>query len=56
MVLIDGGATYNFIDVSLVSRKELATKEFSGFSLVIPGNNRMECTKMIPKLSLTMGK
>ena len=56
MVLVDGGATHNFIDESLVERRKLQDKTFDGFIVIIPGNNSMDCTKWIPKLQVTLGK
>ena len=54
-VLIDGGATHNFIDCTLVERRGLPTEEFEGFTVVVAGGGRMECTKSIPKLNITLG-
>ncbi len=36
-VLVDGGASHNFIDTSLVERKGITTEAFEGFSVIIPG-------------------
>ena len=52
---MDGGATHNFIDASLVERRKLQAKIFYGFTFIIPGNNSMDCTKCIPKLQVTLG-
>ena len=52
---MDGGATHNFIDVSLVDRIQLHDKNFNGFIVIIPGSNSMDCTKWIPKLQVTIG-
>ena len=35
ITLIDGGATHNFIDASLVSIWELQTEEFEGFDVAV---------------------
>ena len=55
MILVDGGATHNFIDESLVERRKLQAENFDGFTVIIPGNNSMECTKWISKLKVTIG-
>ena len=54
-VLIDGGATHNFIDCKLFERRGLLTEEFEGFTLVVARGGCMECTKWIPKLHITLG-
>jgi hypothetical protein len=54
-MLIDSGASHNFIDASLVDRREILTEEFEGFTVIIPGGYQMECTRWIPKLKITMG-
>jgi hypothetical protein len=33
--LVDGGATHNFIDASLVARRGLCTEEFEGFHVAV---------------------
>ena len=54
-MLIDGGATHNFIDRKLVERRGLPTKEFEGFIVVVAAGGHMECTRWIPKLHITLG-
>ena len=54
-MLIDGGATHNFIDHKLVERRGLPTEEFEGFIVVVVEGGRMECTKWIIKLHITLG-
>lgn len=54
-MLIDGGATHNFIDRTLVERRGLPTEEFEGFTVAVAGGGRMECTRWIPKLNITLG-
>ena len=41
-VLVDGGATHNFIDSALAKRRKLPTDPFEGFTVVIPRNHTME--------------
>ena len=43
-VLIDGGATHNFIDVSWVTKRIIPTKYFEGFTVVVARNHSMDCT------------
>jgi hypothetical protein len=33
--LVDGGATHNFIDVALVTRRQIPTEDFEGFDVVV---------------------
>jgi hypothetical protein len=55
-ILIDGGASHNFIDGNMFERRGILTEEFDGFTLVIPGGHLMSCTKWIPNLIVTIGK
>jgi hypothetical protein len=53
--LIDGGATHNFIDATLVARRHIATKEFEGFNMVVEDGYNMTCTQRIRGLDVTLG-
>jgi hypothetical protein len=53
--LVDGGATHNFIDVSLVARRGLHTKEFGGFHVAMADAYTMTCLDMIPDLEVKLG-
>jgi hypothetical protein len=53
--LIDSGASHNFIDATMVDRREISTEEFDGFTMIIPGGYQMDCTRWIPKLKIAMG-
>ena len=53
--MINGGATHNFINRTMVERRGLSTEEFEGFTVVVAGGGRMECTRWIPKLNSTLG-
>jgi hypothetical protein len=55
-VLIDGGASHNFIDVSLVNMRHLPTVEFEGFLVEVAGGHTMPCDRYIPLMSLTLGR
>ena len=54
-VLIENGATHNFIDVHLVQRRAIPTDTFEGFSVLAPGDRTMQCMHYVPSLSVTMG-
>ena len=54
-VLIDGGATHNFINTTWVAKWGIQTEKFEGFTVVLAGNNNMECNHWIPKLNVTLG-
>lgn len=38
-LLVDGGASRNFIDAELVERREIPTTEFDDFTVIIPGKH-----------------
>jgi hypothetical protein len=54
-VLVDGGATHNFIDASLVARRGLRTKDFEGFHVAVVDGYMMTCLDMIPDLEVKLG-
>jgi hypothetical protein len=53
--LVDGGATHNFIDASLVARRGLHTEEFEGFHVAVVDGYTMTCLDMIPDLEVKLG-
>jgi hypothetical protein len=53
--LVDGGATHNFIDASLVARRGLRTKEFEGFHVAVVDGYTMTCLDMNPDLEVKLG-
>jgi hypothetical protein len=53
--LIDGGATHNFIDAALVTRRQIPTEEFEGFEVVVANGYNMTCTQRIRGLEVTLG-
>ena len=55
-VLIDGGASHNFIDVAMVERRRIPTTPFEGFLVEVAGGHTMACGRYIPQMSLTLGK
>ena len=54
-VLVDGGATHNFIDSTLMERIKIHIEPFEGFTMVILGNHTMECNRWIPYLQVNIG-
>jgi hypothetical protein len=55
ITLIDGGATHNFIDASLVSRRALQTEEFEGFDVAVADGHTVECLDRVPNLEMKLG-
>jgi hypothetical protein len=55
IVLIDGEATHNFIDASLVSRRALQTEEFEGFDVAVADGHTAECLDRVPNLEIKLG-
>jgi hypothetical protein len=43
-VLIDGGASHNFIDSALLQRRHIPTVEFEGFRVEVAGGRTMPVT------------
>lgn len=54
-VLVDSRATHNFIDKQLVDTRDLTTIEFEGFSVLVPVNRTIQCTRYMPSLTVVMG-
>jgi hypothetical protein len=54
-VLIYGGATHNFIDVALVTRRQIPIEDFKGFNVVVADGYNMVCTHKIMGLEVTLG-
>jgi hypothetical protein len=55
-VLIDGGASHNFIDAALLKRRHIPTVEFEGFKVEVAGGSTMPCNRYIPGMKLTLGR
>jgi predicted aspartyl protease len=55
VILIDGGATHNFIDSGLVRRLGLPTIDIGYFRVLVTGRHSMACTQMVQHLELSMG-
>jgi hypothetical protein len=53
--LVDNGATHKFIDVALVNRRNIPTKDFEGFNVVVAYGYNMMCTQRIRELEVTLG-
>jgi hypothetical protein len=54
-VLIDGGASHNFIDLALLKRRHIPTVGFEGFKVEVAGGSTMPCDRYIPGMRLTLG-
>ena len=54
-ILIDSGATHNFINAQILQRRGIPTDTFDGFSGLVPGDRTMQCMQYVPSLSVTMG-
>jgi hypothetical protein len=55
IALVDGGATDNFIDASLVARRGLHIEEFERFHVAVADGYTMTCLYMIPDLEVKLG-
>jgi hypothetical protein len=55
IALIDGGATHNFIDTSLVSRWALQTEELEWFDFTIVDGHTVDCLDRVPNLEMKLG-
>ncbi|KAH9322389.1 hypothetical protein KI387_017028, partial [Taxus chinensis] len=55
-VLIDNGATHNFIDESLVVRMGLKVEDFKGFNVTVANGYSLPCTRKIPQVNITLGR
>jgi hypothetical protein len=56
LVLIDGGASHNFIDSTLLHRRHIPIVDFEGFKVEVAGGSTMPCNKYIPGMNLTLGR
>jgi hypothetical protein len=55
-VLIDGGASHNFIDSALLKRRHIPTVEFEEFKVEVAGGGTMPCDRYILGMKLTLGR
>jgi hypothetical protein len=53
--LMDGGANHKFIDISLVTRRNILAKDFEEFNVVLADDYNMMCTQRIRGLEVTLG-
>jgi hypothetical protein len=53
--LVDGGATHNFIDVSLFTKRKIHVEDFEGFNVVVLDGYNTMCTQRISGLEVTLG-
>jgi hypothetical protein len=55
-VLIDGGASHNFIDSILLQRRHIPTVDFEGFRVEVAVGRTMPCDRYILGMKLTLGR
>ena len=55
-ILIDGEASHNFIDATLLKRRHIPTVEFEGFKVEVASGSTMPCNRYIPGMKLTLGR
>jgi hypothetical protein len=53
--MIDDGATHNFIDDALVTKRHIPVEEFTGFNVVVVDGYNMMCNQRIKGLEVTLG-
>jgi hypothetical protein len=53
-VLIDGGASHNFIDAALLNIRHIPRVEFEGFKVEVVGGSNMPCDRYNRGLKLTL--
>jgi hypothetical protein len=56
LVLIDGGASHNFIDSILLHRRHIPTVDFEGFKVEVVGGGTMPYNRYIPGMNLALGR
>ena len=54
-VLVDSGATHNFIDAQQVQQRGIPTERFYGFSVLVPGPRTMQFMRYVLAFAVTMG-
>jgi len=55
-ILIDSGATHNFIDEGLVTRMKLKPNNFERFNVIVADGFTILCTRRIQQLDITLGR
>jgi hypothetical protein len=53
-VLIDGGASHNFIDAALLNKRHIPRVEFEGFKVEVVGGSSMPCHRYNQGLKITL--
>lgn len=54
ILMLNSGATLNFINSSLVKKRGLAKETCAGFQVKVIGGTLLPCTHLVPQLSITM--
>jgi hypothetical protein len=55
-LLLNGGASHNFIDIAMVERRHIPTVDFEGFLVEVAGGRTITCDRYIPQMRLTLGR
>jgi hypothetical protein len=55
-ILIDGGASHNFIDATLLKRIHIPIVEFEGFKVEVAGGSTIPYDRYIQGMKLTLGR
>lgn len=55
VVMLDNGATLNFINSSLMKQRGLHMEAHQGFEVKVARGNLFSCTHLVPQLSITIG-
>jgi hypothetical protein len=55
-ILIDGEASHNFIDSTLLQRRHIPTVELEGFKVEVARGSTMPFNRYIPRMNLTLGR
>lgn len=55
VILIDGVATHNFVDIDFVRKKKMKTEKFAGFSVAIVKGDITPCNKVVKQVEFIIG-
>ena len=54
-VLLDSGATHNFIDEGFFMKRGLKEEDFEGFNVTVADGFTMPCTQVVKQLKMIVG-
>ncbi|XP_059064617.1 uncharacterized protein LOC131856731 [Cryptomeria japonica] len=55
IVLLNSGATHNFIDEGFAIKRGLKAEDFEGFNVTVADGFTMPCTRVVKQLKMTLG-